>query len=81
MLPFSLAMVEKLKYQRRLCCYVVGNANATVEAKLNWLRRYRKTGKCWTTKHRRWDDLHPRASEQVSYSREIYALAKRAGIS
>lgn len=80
MLPFSLATLKDLQRQRQLCCYVVGSAHATEEAKSEGFRRFRRTGECWTSRHKGWNDLGARARDYLSYNREIYALAKRANI-
>lgn len=80
MLPFSLATLEELQCGHDIFAYVVGNANASPEAKVESFRRFQETGRCWTSKRSHWNDLEARAREYISYNRELLILADRANI-
>lgn len=71
----SLDVCGSLTNRHKVKCFVVGNADAAVDAKVDALRLYQKTGKCWTVKSERWRDLPARAAEMIEDSRRLRDMA------
>ncbi|KAB7738702.1 hypothetical protein F2P47_15685 [Parvibaculum sedimenti] len=71
----SLDFCGSLASRHKIKCFVVGNADAGVDAKVTALRNYQQTGKCWTVKSPRWKDLPARAVELIEDSQRLRAMA------
>lgn len=71
----SLDFCGGLAGRHKIKCFVVGNADVAVDAKVTALRKYQETGKCWTLKSQRWRDLQARAAEMIEDSRKLRDMA------
>lgn len=71
----SLDFCGSLADRHKIKCFVVGNADAGVDAKATALRNYQQTGKCWTVDSPRWNDLPARAAELIEDSQRLRAMA------